>query len=64
MISDREIWRAAELLIRAHGVDAVTEATRLVHLMLRRRDSEGVFLWASITRAIEALQQPPSGRLN
>ena len=41
MISDLDIWRAANLLIRKHGADAELEAARLQDLMLDRGDDEG-----------------------
>jgi hypothetical protein len=62
VISDLDIWRAANLLIRKHGAEAVLEAARLADLMLGRGDNEGRLVWARIRRAIEALHAPPSGR--
>jgi hypothetical protein len=61
MISDLDIWRAANLLIRQHGANAELEAARLQDLMLDRGDDEGRLVWARIRRAIEALCAPPSG---
>ena len=37
MMSDIDIWRAANLLIRKHGAKAELEAARLQDLMLDRR---------------------------
>jgi hypothetical protein len=51
MVSDLDIWRAANLLIRRHGADAELEA-------LDRGYDDGRLLWARIRRAIEALQAP------
>jgi hypothetical protein len=56
MISDLDIWRAANLLIRQHGGDAELEAAFLQDLMLDRDDDEGRLVWVRIRRAIEALQ--------
>lgn len=64
VISDLDIWRAAILLIRRHGVDAELEAARLADLKLDRGDVDGQRVWRRIIRAIEALRAPPSGRLN
>jgi hypothetical protein len=64
MISDLDIWRAANLLIRQHGADAELEAGRLADLMVDRGDDEGRLVWARIRRAIEALQAPPSSNPN
>ena len=38
MVSNLDIWRAANLLIREHGADAELEAARLQDLMLDRGD--------------------------
>ena len=40
MVSDLDIWRAANLLIRQHGDDAELEAAGLHDLMLDRVDIE------------------------
>ena len=64
MVSNLDIWRAANLLIREHGADAELEAARLQDLMLDRGDDEGRRVWARIRRAIEALRAPRSGKPN
>jgi hypothetical protein len=64
MISDLDIWRAANMLMRQHGPDAELEAAKRADLMLDRGDDDGRLLWARIRRAIEELQAAPSGRLN
>jgi hypothetical protein len=64
MISDLDIWRAANLLIRKHGANAELEAAKRVDLMLDRGDDDGRLTWARIRRAIEDLQALPAGRLN
>jgi hypothetical protein len=64
MISDLDIWRAANLLIRKHGPDAELEAASRADLMLDRGDDEGRLVWARIGRAIEALQAAPQGKPN
>jgi hypothetical protein len=56
MITDREIYRVADLLIRLHGGDAETEAAVLAALMQVRGDPEKVAVWIRITRAIGGLQ--------
>jgi hypothetical protein len=60
VISDLDVWRAANLLIRKHGAEAELEAARLQDLMLDRGDDEGRLVWVRIRRTIEALQAPPS----
>ncbi len=62
MISDLDIYRAANLLIDRHGADALIAAARLVDLMLDRGDRDGQLVWLRIKRAIDALQAAPSGR--
>jgi hypothetical protein len=64
VISDLDVWRAANLLIHRHGAEAEIEAARLQDLMLDRADDEGHLVWARIRRAIGALQAPPSGKSN
>jgi hypothetical protein len=56
MITDLDIWRAANLLIRQHGPDAEIEAARKADLMLDRGDGDGEVLWLLIMRAIVTLQ--------
>ena len=60
-VSDLDIWRAANLLIRHHGADAEIEAARRADLMLERGDPDGQAVWARIRRAIAALTAPPTG---
>ena len=64
MISDLDIWRAANLLIRQHGLDAELEAAKRADLLLERGDLDGQFLWRRIRRAIVELQAPPVGPLH
>ena len=64
MISELDIYRAANLLIERHGADALIEAARLIDRMLERGDGDGQLVWMHIRRAIEALQAPRQGPLN
>jgi hypothetical protein len=57
MVSDLDIWRAANLVILKHGADAELEAAKRADLMLGRGDDDGRLLWARI-RAVRR------GRLN
>jgi hypothetical protein len=61
MISEVDIWRAANLLIRQHGAGAASKATQRAGQMLDRGDSAGWQTWARIRLAIEALQAPRRG---
>jgi hypothetical protein len=64
MIPDRDIWRAANLLIREHGADAEIVAARRADEMLDRGDHEGQFVWLRIRRAIVELLTVPVGKPN
>ncbi|HJU16862.1 MAG TPA: hypothetical protein VJ770_10370 [Stellaceae bacterium] len=62
VISDLDIWRAANLLIRLHGADAELVAARRADLMLDRGDRDEQLVWMRIMRVIAALQAPPKGQ--
>jgi hypothetical protein len=64
MVSDLDVWRAANLLIRRHGANAELKAAKRADLMLDRGDDDGRLLWSRIRRATVDLQALPSGRLN
>ena len=64
MISELDIYRAANLLIERHGADAMIEAARRIDTMLDRGDMDGRVVWFRIKRAIVALQTPPMGLPN
>ena len=55
MIPDRDIWRAANLLIREHGADAEIVSARRADEMLERGDHDGQVVWLRIKRAIVEL---------
>jgi hypothetical protein len=61
MVTDLDIWRAANLLIRQHGATAEIEASRKADLMLDRGDRDEQLLWLRIKRAIVELGAEPSG---
>jgi hypothetical protein len=60
MVPDRDIWRAANLLIREHGGDAEIIAARRADEMLERCDRDGQLVW----QAIVELQAVPVGKPN
>ena len=64
MIPDRDIWRAANLLIREHSADAEVVAARRADDMLERGDRDGQLVWLRIRRAIVELQGVPVGKPN
>ena len=64
MISDRDIWRAANLLIREHRADAEVVAAGRADEMLERGDRDGQLAWVRIRWAIVELQAVPVGKPN
>lgn len=64
MVSDLDIYRAANLLVGRHGADAEVVAAQRADLMLDRGDRDGQLVWLRIKRAIGALQAPREGRVN
>jgi hypothetical protein len=60
-ISDLDVYRAANSLIREYGGDAEGVAVQRVHRMLDRRDQGGAVVWLRIRRAIITLEAPQSG---
>jgi hypothetical protein len=64
MISDPDIWRAANLLIQRHGADAEIEAAKRADQMIERGDLDGQAVWKCIRRAIIELQAPAKGPLH
>jgi hypothetical protein len=66
MIPDRDIWRAANLLIREHNADAEIVAARRADEMLERGDRDGQVVWLRINnkRAIGEFQSVPVGKPN
>jgi hypothetical protein len=64
VISDLDIYRAANLLIKRHGADAELVAAQRADLMLDRGDIDGVHVWRRIRPAIAELQAPAEGPPN
>jgi hypothetical protein len=64
MIPDRDIWRAADLLIREHRADAEVVAARRADEMLERGDRDAQLVWIRIIRAIVEFQAVPVGKPN
>ena len=61
MVSDIDIWRAANLLIQQHGDDAEIIAAQRADLMLERADHDGQRVWLRIRRAVAEFVAGPSG---
>jgi hypothetical protein len=64
MIPDLDIWRAANLLIREHGVEAEIVAARRADEMLGCGDHEGQLVWLRIRRVVADMQAVPADKPN
>ncbi len=64
MITDLEIFRAANQLVKRYGQDAELEAAQRADAMLEAGDLGGQRVWQRILKAIDDLvaQAPPEGR--
>jgi hypothetical protein len=56
MISDREIWAAASVMVKRYGAEAMLEAATRGKRLLEEGDSLGAETWHRILNAIERLQ--------
>jgi hypothetical protein len=59
MVSNLDIYRAANILIERHGAKALIEAATMLDKMVD--DAEGRAVWQRIRQAIADLQAQPSG---
>lgn len=57
MIDDREIWRAANILLKRFGEDAATEAAQRADELFERGDSDGCAIWKLIRVAVNELSR-------
>lgn len=56
MISDRDIWAAALLMVKRYGDDAMLEEAARADELLEAGDMAGSETWHRILNAIERLQ--------
>ena len=56
MISDRDVWTAALLMVKRYGDDAMLEAAGRADELLDAGDTAGAEVWHRILNAIERLQ--------
>lgn len=62
MLTDKEIWQAAGVMVKRYGTDAVTEAAKRVAELESQGDEAGAAAWRRIEAAIEQLQaKEPDG---
>ena len=59
MISDLDIYRSANLLVRRHGEDAPIHAALRADAMLEKGDLDGYAVSRRILRAVEELREGP-----
>jgi hypothetical protein len=65
MISEKDIWRAAILMIRRYAGKALDESATRADQLEADGDPEGAATWRWITRAIEEIANTkPSGPVN
>ena len=63
-ISDLDIHRAANLIMKQHGNGAMAHAHSRIAELSAAGDAEGVIVWSRIAVAIEALGAAPGERPN
>ncbi len=65
MISDREIWQAANAMIKRYGDDAASEAEFRADALLVEGDAERYTVRRRIIEAVEGLSgSEPGGKVN
>jgi hypothetical protein len=57
LISDPDIWRAAQLMIKRHGEDAAIAAAQRADELFNENDFDGAAVWRRILHAVEELQR-------
>ena len=57
MISDRDIYTAANLLVKRYGKDAATQAAMRADVLGTENDTEGQREWIRISEAVKTLQR-------
>lgn len=57
MISDRDIYASANLMIRRFGDDAALEAGKRADELMAEGDMDGCRTWKQIIKAIEEVQR-------
>jgi hypothetical protein len=62
MISERDIYMAAKIVMKRYGEDAATQAAMRADVLGAENDIEGQREWMRIIKAIEELQAPTEAR--
>ncbi len=65
MITDIDIYRSANVLMKHHGQDAPIEAAMRADAMLEKGDLDGFMVWKRILRAVGELlsKERPAARV-
>jgi hypothetical protein len=58
MIPDRDIYAAANLMVKRHGDDATAKAEARAEELGAEGNLDGQRVWLAIVKAIEVLQRP------
>lgn len=64
MISDLDVWRSANELIKQFGDTAEIEAAARADALLDKGDHDGQRVWLRILKAINEMQKTPLGKVN
>jgi hypothetical protein len=64
MISDLDIWRSANELIKQFGDTADIEPAARADALLGKGDLDGQRVWLRILKAIDEMQKTPFGKAN
>jgi len=64
MISDLDIWRSANELIKQFGDTAHIEAAVRADALLDKGDLDGQRVWLRILKAIDEMQKTPFSKAN
>ncbi len=65
MLSDLDLWRAANVMIKRYGDDAATEAAKRADELFDQGDVDGCATWRRIMEAVEGLLAvEPEGKVN
>lgn len=67
MIPNRDIYRAANVLVRKHGSEATLQAAMRADELLDRGDLDGAAVWRKIVKAVEELlstERPTGSRVD
>lgn len=55
-----DTWRAADMMMKLYGENAVLRAAMRADALLDQGDTQGFFAWKRIARAIDSLSQTPA----